>query len=187
MNTVYRVVAPPTFEAFTLQEMKGHLKLDGIDADDTLVTALIKAARHRSELYTGIAIALQTVEQRFERFSLCLPLALGNVKDIVSITYLDESGSEQTLGGDVCGLDLFKIPQEVYLKKDKSWPLTYSDRGAIRIQYRAGYADAASIPKDLCVAMSLIISDMYENRTDSVSRFPTAAYHYLDLHRVKQV
>lgn len=187
MNPVFKVVAQPTFEAFTLQEMKDYLKLDGIDADDVLVSALIKAARHRAELYTGIAIALQTVEQRFERFALCLQLAQGNVKDIVSLKYLDENGNEQTLPSDVYGLDLFKLPQEVYLKKDKTWPTIYTDRGAIRIQYRAGYDDAASIPKDLCVAMSLIISDMYENRTDSVSRLPTAAYHYLDLHRVKQV
>lgn len=184
MDSVFKVVAQPAFEAFTRQEAKDYLKVD-TNVDDTLIDSIIKAARFRAERYTGIAIALQTVEQRYAHFSLCLPLAQGNVKDVVSVKYLDETGNEQTLAPDVYGLDLFKTPQEVYLKKDKSWPSIYSDRGAVRLQYRAGYDNAASIPNDLCVAMLLMISDMYENRTDSIFRFPTAAMNYLELYRVK--
>lgn len=186
MDTVFRVVVQPAFEAFTRQETKDYLKVD-TDADDALIDSIIKAARFRAERYMGFAIALQTVEQRYELFKSCIPLAQGNVKDVVSIKYLDETEAEQTILSSVYGLDLFKTPQEVYLKNDKSWPNTYTDRGAVRIQYRAGYDNAASIPNDLRIAMLLIISDMYENRTDSISRFPTASYHYLELYRVKQV
>jgi uncharacterized phiE125 gp8 family phage protein len=186
MDTVFKVVTQPAFEAFSRQEAKNYLKVD-TDADDTLIDSIIKAARFRAERYMGFAIALQTVEQRYENFKTCLPLAQGNAKDVVSLKYLDETEAEQTLIPDVYGLDLFNTPQEVYLKNGKSWPNTSTDRGAVRLQYRAGYDAAASIPNDLRIAMLLIISDMYENRTDSVSRFPTAAYHYLELYRVKQV
>lgn len=184
MSKVFKVVVDSVFEPFTLSEAKEMLKQDS-PAEDTLINSIIKQARFRAEQYTGLAITLKTVEQRFNSFSDCMKLTVGNALDIVHIKYMDENETLQTLTSTVYGLDEFAIPCEVYLKPNQVWPKTSTDRNAIRITYRAGWQDAASIPADIKAALSLMVADSYVNREDSVQRFPTAAQNYLELHRQK--
>lgn len=184
MSKGFKVVTDSVFEPFTLSEAKEMLKQDTL-ADDTIITSIIKQARFRAEQYTGIGITLKTVEQRFNSFSDCMKLTMGNALDIVHIKYMDESETLQTLTPTVYGLDEFAIPCEVYLKPNQVWPKTSTDRNAVRITYRAGWQDAASIPADIKAALNLMIADSYANREDSVQRFPTAAQNYLELHRQK--
>lgn len=184
MSKAFKVVTDSVFEPFTLSEAKDFLRVDLPD-DDAVITSIIKQARYRAEQYTGIGITLKTVEQRFNAFSDSIQLTLGNGVNIVHVKYLDEAQAEQTLSSTVYGFDDFIIPCEVYLKPNQAWPKTSTDRNAIRIQYRAGWADAASIPADIKAALNLMIADAYEHREDSVQRFPTAAQNYLELHRQK--
>lgn len=185
MSKVFKVVADSVFEPFTLSEAKEMLKVD-LSADDNVITSIIKQARFRAEQYTGSAITLKTIEQRFNSFDDCMKLTVGNALDIVHIKYLDEAEVLQTLTPTtIYGLDEFAIPCEVYLKPKQAWPKTSTDRNAVRIQYRAGWQDAASIPADIKDALSLMIGDAYAHREDSVQRFPTAAQNYLELHRQK--
>lgn len=184
MSKGFKVVADSDFEPFTLAEAKGIVRVD-FAIDDVLIESVIKQARYRAEQYTGLAITLKTVEQRFNEFSDCIKLGLGNAVAVTSVKYLDESENEQTLDPLTYGIDTFTIPNELYLKPGKSWPKTSTDRGAVRIRYTAGWADRASIPADIKAAISLMIADSYEHREDSVSRFPTAALNYLELHRIK--
>lgn len=184
MSKVFKVIADSSFEPFTLSEAKVILRVD-FTADDDLITSIIKQCRYRAEQYTGIAITLKTVLQRFNAFSEIMQLGLGNPNGVNSIKYLDVAGDEQTLPTTVYGFDAYVIPGEVYRRPNAQWPDVLNDRGVVRIEYGAGWADAASIPADIKGAISLMISDAYEKREDSISRFPTAAQNYLELHRMK--
>jgi hypothetical protein len=55
------------------------------------------------------------------------------------------------------------------------------------VRYVAGFADAASVPAPLKHGMMLVIGDMYENRTDSVKRLPTASEYLWNPYRVFEI
>src|ERR1041385_152928 len=58
-RTSLTIVAPPTVEPITLDEVKNWLKQDGGD-DDALITDLISAAREHAEKYLRRALITQT-------------------------------------------------------------------------------------------------------------------------------
>lgn len=184
MSKVFKVVTDSTFEPFTLSEAKDLLRVDFSSHDD-LILSIIKGARASVEQFCGIGITLKTVEQRYNAFEDCMQLTFGNVAEVESVKYLDNTDTEQVCATTIYGADLFKIPSEVYLKPNQTWPTTSDDRGAVRIRYKSGYANASAIPEDLKLAMRLIIADVYANPEDSVRRFPTAATNYMELHRQK--
>ena len=63
----YKVTIQPTEEPLTLTEAKAHLKVE-VTADDTLITALIQAAREEAEQYLNLKLITQTVTEKLDCF-----------------------------------------------------------------------------------------------------------------------
>jgi uncharacterized phiE125 gp8 family phage protein len=86
------------------------------------------------------------------------------VQNIVSVKYVDADGVLQTLSNTeytLTGDD----PNILLPTYGKSWPAFRLQPGAIKIQYRAGYGDAAvNIPEAIRAWMLLNVANLYENR-----------------------
>jgi len=88
LNTL-KVITSPTSEPLTLEEAKLHLKVE-TDADDSLITSLITAARETAEIFTGRALASQVLEYILDGFpseseTICLPRP--PLEEVESIKY----------------------------------------------------------------------------------------------------
>lgn len=187
----YKLKTGPTLEPVTLAEAKLHLKLDSDTTDDTLITALIQAAREQAEKYTGRAFIEQTWEAVMECFEdddfYLFPSPLASV---TSITYKDVNQVTQTLSSSVYEVNLYEEPGEVHLKYQQSWPQVLAIENSILVTYKVGYGAAASaVPASIKAAILLLIGDLYEFRHNTitgtiVSEINRPAMALLDPYRV---
>jgi uncharacterized phiE125 gp8 family phage protein len=180
----YIVTTPPADEPLTVSEVKNFLKVDFSD-DDALIGILITAARESAEKYCQIAILPQTITEKFSRFrAYGLHLSISPLIEIVEISYKDVGGEAQTLSEDVYSADAYVRPPLVYRIPYNDFPATFAVPDAVTVEYEAGYEDAAAVPTPIKMAMLLMISDWYDNRTDGVKNLPTASQILLNKYRV---
>jgi uncharacterized phiE125 gp8 family phage protein len=183
-----QVVTPPASEPLTLAEVKEFLRVDHSD-DDATLAIFIAAARQLCESYTRLALMPTTFEEYFDDF----PTYSGDYKDeihlsrspVSAVTYVKYiDGNETTITANAADYKTDLISRPARISPDNGWFGTYETINAVFIRYVAGFADAASVPAPLKHGMLLIIGDMYENRTDSVKRLPTAAEYLWNPYRV---
>lgn len=159
-----KLITAPAAEPVTLTEAKLHARVDHV-ADDTLITALIAAARQDAEHLTGRALITQTWEMVLPEFADSMDLDLGPVASITSVKYLDSDGVEQTLASTVYDLIEEALPPRLVLKTGQSWPATYTAEDAVRIRFVAGYgADATYVPAAIRAWLWVRISSLYAQR-----------------------
>lgn len=181
----YIVKTAPASEPITLEEVKNHLKVD-FSTDDTLIESLIVAARQYCENYTNRKLITQTIEEKFDGFpdDRFLNLSVPKVISITSVKYLDTSEVEQTFAAENYDLSSHQWPPFVLLKLNKNWPSVLGRRDVVTVEYVVGFGAASDVPAVIKSAMLLVIGDLYEKRTDSVKKLPTAAQHLLNQYRV---
>jgi uncharacterized phiE125 gp8 family phage protein len=186
-----KLITAPASEPITLADAKLHLRVDtGVTADDTLITALIVAARQGAEHITGRALMPQTWELALDSFdeqnsatsahSYRITLPKPPFVSITSITYLDESGVLQTMAADAYLLDTHSEPARIMPAYGTCWPATRNQANAVLIRYVAGYADAASVPQQIKNWMLLRIEMLYANRGSVVTGISIAEVPYVD-------
>lgn len=183
-----QIVTQPASEPLTLAEVKEFLRVDHSD-DDATLAIFIKAARQLCESYTRLALMPTTFEEYFDEF----PTATGTFKDeirlsrspvsaVTYVKYIDGNDTTITASASDYKTDLVSRPARI--SPDNGWFGTYDTINAVFVRYIAGFADAASVPAPLKHGMMLVIGDMYENRTDSVKRLPTASEYLWNPYRV---
>lgn len=191
MNVAYKLKTAPTVEPVTLEEAKLHLKIDSDTTDDTLITALISAARQSAENYTGRAFVNQTWECTMEAFpDDDIVLRPAPLSSITSIIYKDGDGTNQTLSTSVYEANPYSIPGAACLKYSQSWPTAREIQNSITVTFVAGYGSAASsVPAPIKSAILLLIGHLYEHRESvnvgvTASEMPQGACFLLDPYRV---
>jgi len=194
----WKLKTGPTVEPVTLTEVKLHLKLATVTADaeaytdeDTLLTALIQAAREQAEKYTNRALINQTWEYYLDEFpDGDIPVHVSPLSSVTSITYIDSDGVTQTLATTVYQADTTVEPGKIFLKYGQLWPSTRTVPNAVVITYVSGYGStAASVPASIRAAILLIIGHLYEHRENvtvgvTANDMPQGAYFLLDPYRV---
>lgn len=170
-----RVVVPPA-PVVTWEEAEAHLKLDGDTGEQTIVERLIAAATGHIDGprgWLGRAIGVQTLEARVDGFHLLgerlpYPPAIS----VVSVKYLDAVGGLQAVNPTLYELD----EADLMLAYGRAWPYGRDGRGAVRVQYRAGYvADpaanplVAAVPEEIRAAILLMVGDLYRFRETAVT------------------
>lgn len=161
------VTVAATVEPLTLEEAKAHLRVEDTDSD-TLITALISAARGYVEQVTGLRLAPQTLTLRawgLEDCTFRLPAA--PISEISEITYLDQAGATQTLDPSLYVTDLFGIHPAISRAYNKQWPAHLVQMGSTAFTVACGYADG-ECPTPLKQAMLLCIGDWFANRETSI-------------------
>lgn len=176
----YTVTTPPATEPISRTEAKNYLKVSNTD-DDSLIDALIVAARQMVEHYCNIALIDQTITEYYNGFppsmaQAYLWLTVGNVTAISFVKYKDGNGDTQTLSTSLYVSDFYNYPARVGLSDGSTYPTTRNELNVVWIEYTAGFGSAASdVPDLIKQAMYLIIGDMYENRSDYKKTMPQAS------------
>lgn len=154
----------PGAEPVTLAEAKLHCKADGTD-DDTLITALIVAARQQAEQRTGRALVTQQWEQTLDRFPLdSIDLSYPKLVSVESVTYLDANGARQTLANTEYQVVTDELVGRILPAYGKSWPSCRVQPGSVAINYTCGYGAAAAVPQGIKTWMLLAVGTWYARR-----------------------
>lgn len=133
----------PTAALVTLAQVKAHLRLDGINDFDALLTDHLASAIGELDGYAGTlgrALAEQTwilYLDGFPRSAIGLPLP--PLLGVDSIVYVDADGAEQTLATDQYQV-LAGERAEVRPAHGLSWPSARVAPRAVAITFRCGWA-----------------------------------------------
>lgn len=171
MSTL-KLLVGPTLEPLTSADVKLHTKIES-SADDTIVTALIAAARQVAEHELDKVLLTQTWERLLDVYPSSGVIGLGRapVQSVTSVKYIDTAGAQQVLSTDVYGTDLESRDGYgyVYLKPDQSWPDTYDMPNAVRVEFVAGYGDdREDVPASVLQWMRVHVATWYKHRDVSV-------------------
>jgi uncharacterized phiE125 gp8 family phage protein len=173
---IKKLISGPAVEPISLAEARLHLRLDTTGSpaahpDDTLVTALITAARQHVEAVTARALITQTWEQQHSDFPVGdrIGLEVGPTLSVTSVKYYDIAGALQTLDTSVyrvlSPVGDHALPATVELVDGQQWPAVATRSDAMQIRFSAGYgASSSAVPAPLRSAMLLLIGAWYENR-----------------------
>jgi len=196
----WKVTTKPTVEPVTLAEAKAHLKVTYTN-EDSLITAMIQAAREEAENYTQLAFVEQTIEESFDRFPSACPnnffsslwLSRSPLYDTASlvIKYQDTDNAEQTLATSKYDIDDKVKPGCITPAYNESWPSTANVKNSVTVTYKAGFGTtAADVPQTIKQAMLLMIGNWYEKRSDDpqtpFTRKIGNAQALLDRHRITE-
>lgn len=185
--------ADASVEPISLSDAKAYLRVDSGDTnDDTLITALIKAARKHAEAYTRRAFISQSWDLWLDGIPASrsvgglpawwdgireAPISLlsqatgmitipkAPVISVDSITTYDLSDTANVMDLTTLVLQLEASPPVLFPKIGQIWPVPIRPRQGVKVAFTAGYGTtAASVPQDLIQAMYLLIAHFYENR-----------------------
>ena len=153
----------PAEEPIDLADAKSHLRVDHND-EDLLISALIVAAREAAEARTGRALVSQQWRYTAAEWADDMPLQHPPLISVQTITYLDADGARQTLDPALYQVVTDTLQGSVCKAYGSSWPTARNEPGSIRIDYTAGYGNAAAIPQAIKVWMLLVIGTWYTQR-----------------------
>lgn len=191
---MYQLITPPAVEPITLTEAKAHLRVTTSD-EDTLISALIVAARQAAEGETKRALCTQTLELQLDQFPgpslIGVPYGKAYthplhailidrlpVQSIASIKYTAMDGTTATMTASDYTYDAIGDPIEqsrpirITPVFGKIWPIPLPQIGAVKVRFVAGYGVAAAVPDGIKAWMKLRLAALYENRAaiDYLSR-----------------
>ena len=196
----YQLITGPTGEPVSLAEAKLHLRVDsGMTDDDTLIAALITAARQYAEQKTMSSFMTQTWKYVMDsfpgRYMTSVPwgaeysqpgnavlLEKGPITAITAINYLDMASTQQTMPGTDYIADMTGPLARVTPVFGKIWPITMPQIGSASIVFTAGYGAASAVPEGIKSWIKLRIGALYENREEflSGSRVAVAELPFVD-------
>jgi uncharacterized phiE125 gp8 family phage protein len=180
------LVTPPTVEPVTLAQAKAHLKVDTAD-DDALITALIAAARARTEWHTGRALVTQSWMLYLDRWPSdgIVEIPLPPLQTVTSLTAYARDGSALVIDAAHYVVDFASAPGRLVLKPDYAPPTDLRAANAIALAFTAGYGDAAAdVPAMLKQAILEIVAFLYENRGEAPAELPPNCLALLAPYRV---
>lgn len=153
------VITPPDEEPLTLAAAKEFLRI-GHDAEDGLVTDLIRAGRAHVEIASGLALVSRTLKRRWTKWPHGLlrggvKLRPGPATALVAVVRVDAEGGEDLLTGRF-GLEGGKLR----LRPFAGLPVV-PPGGAVEVTFVTGFGAAEDVPEDLSYAVKLWVQAAY--------------------------
>lgn len=165
------VTTAPASEPVTAAELRTQLRIDATD-EDTYLATLITAARELVESMSARRGITRTEKLLLDFFppgdTIVIPAA--PVSAVGSIVTKDEDDVSTAFASSNYVVDTSGPVAKIVLKSGCSWPTLPSNAkpvNAIEIPFTSGYADAASVPGKMKLAIKLLAGHFYENREDS--------------------
>jgi uncharacterized phiE125 gp8 family phage protein len=155
MKTV--IVSAPVSEPITLSEAKEQLRIeDSFTEDDSYISALISVARDRCENYCNEFFTAQDIKILYQgTIPTIVNLPYAGLT-VTSVTYTDSDNAQQA------------VSPASYIVDSTNQTITFTDSfNAINYQILATTSAPAQIV-GVQQAIKIIITDMYELRTESV-------------------
>jgi uncharacterized phiE125 gp8 family phage protein len=164
-----RLITPPSAPAVLTADAKLAARISG-SVEDSLVDGWIRTATRMAEQATGRAVMPQTHELTLDAFPSAFRLTRVPVQSVASLIYVDVNGIAQTLASNQYLLDNADDNGSAYVVPayGTTWPATCVQINAVKLQYVAGYADAASVPDAFKDWIKLCVGTLYENRESEV-------------------
>lgn len=161
----------PTAEPLSAAEVRQYARIDET-TDDSLVLALIAAARECCERVTGRTLVTQTWKLVLDAFPAAgLYLPRPPLQSVSSITYLDASGVQQTLAPTLYRVDAVSDPGWLELGFGASWPATYGVSACVAITFVCGYGAASAVPPGIRERLLCYVAHRYDRRADFDQEF----------------
>ncbi len=164
------LIAPPAQEPVSLAELKEHIKVDHA-SEDAMIAGLGVAARFAIEARFGLAIIAQSW-----RLSLDGAPAHAVTLPMSPVIAVDAVGAIRAGVTEVLAADRYDAQSGLVGRVRIKAPLV-TDRsiGGVVIAFTAGWADAASTPEEIKLAVKVLAAHFYENREAAgVDRFYTS-------------
>jgi len=188
------LLTPPAVEPVSLVELKAHARIED-SSDDSLLSALIVAARQWAEAYTRRAFVAQTWALYLSREprgdKIVLPR--GPLLSVSKVLTFDEDDTASEWAATNYYVNCVSMPGEVVLRAEASWPVAARRTNGFAVEYVAGYgANADDVPREVRLAMMQLALHWYENRGEaltsgSYARAPLTIEALLNPYRVIQV
>ena len=178
-----KLIAAPTLDPVTIQEMREYLRVDGAEFDITL-SNLIKAARDAAQEFQNRAFYTQTWELSFDHFPV-MPIKIPRppLQSILSVKYYDKDGAEHSMDLNDFVIDKRSEPGRLAFKSGKSWPnVELQPIDSVVIRFTAGYDDISKIPSTVKLAYQVFITHRIDN--PGSNDIPEAFYSLLRPERV---
>lgn len=184
--TAFIRTTEPASEPLMLSEVKMQLRINGND-EDTLLTALISAARMACEDYTRRALITQGWTLWLDTFPSLDTQWWDGMQDgsstltikrhinvprpplvsVTSISVYDDDDIATVFDPSNYFVDSASAPGRVALRNTAAWPVPLRPYHGIEIVYTAGYGDADAVPQTLKQGMLAHIAYLYEQRGDA--------------------
>ncbi len=195
------LIAGPAVEPLSLDLTKAQRRMPrGASSMDALFDLWIAAARQHFEEQTGRQIITATWEYWLTGFPAQGGIELPHppLQSIVSITYDDSNGDEQTIDSDdyavVAPAGDYCSRGRVMLAGGSSWPTSTwttgeSDlrRNGVRIRYKAGYGDSPTdVPALIQASLLFLVGHFHkygeevQDSTGTLERLPIGAKLMMD-------
>jgi uncharacterized phiE125 gp8 family phage protein len=179
---VLKTVTAATVEPVTLADAKLFLRVD-TDADDTLISALISAAREYAEHYTQTTLASAVYELALDAFPQdAIELPNAQTAAVESVKYTDTARDEQTL--DPAAYVFSDYGMTPFIYPLEQWPQTAAVRNAVRIRYAVEPSGVVGTGSAAARAAILeMVAHLFENREDAAT-VPPCVLRLLDVVKV---
>ena len=185
----YSLTTAPTIEPVTTAEAKLFARIDTAD-DDTLVAALVTAARQTVEKQTGRAFIEQVWTATLDQLPSASVFEL-IMRPIASITSIRAYNEDGTYSGVTVATDIILDGQNGRVSLKSSAASISGDRtsNVYEIVYKAGYGSAAAnTPEWAKLAIKMIVAHWYEHREsaqkDTLTNIPFGAKLLIDQNTV---
>ena len=170
-------IAGPDFYPFSVVEARQQCRVSD-NSSDLELGALIEAACHYAEDYTGRYFLQCSYELRFDEFpeKIVVP---GYVRSVGDLAYvIDATGNTAVVDpssyyAKADGGDLELIPKT-------SWPTAYCRPDAVRLTYEAGLEQVDPLLSRIRSAVLLHVEAHYDRDSTQITTLTTAAKNLLD-------
>jgi uncharacterized phiE125 gp8 family phage protein len=177
----HAVTVAPASEPITLALAKQQCRVEDTTEDD-LIGGYVAAARAHAEAYCNTPLVSRTITAKCDDFCDFAAFPLGPLASVISVSYVDTDGANQTLATSVYEVRSDGLDVSLVLKYNQVWPsIRYGSR--ITVTAVAGYTD---VPDDIIHAILLLVAHWYQNREavgDGVSILPMGVDALLCNHR----
>lgn len=152
-----------TENPLTLEEVKAALRVTS-DDEDAYIGALLAAATRYVETATARQLVTATWTMGMDCFHPTITVPKPPLQSVSSITYVDTSGTTQTLSASLYQVDTASLPGRIIPAYGESWPSTREVLAAVTVVFLAGYGGASAVPDELKLAIRMLVGHWFENR-----------------------
>lgn len=184
-----KLITAPTALAVSLDDAKANLRVDGTDMD-ALITAWIMGVTDHAEHYMGRAILNQNWRVMLDGFPSEIALPYPPVASVTAVTYLDANNVEQTLPANQYVLDNASEPCRLVPAFGVTWPATYDQINAVKVDIACGYgATAAATPQAIRLYLLAKLVEQFDPVVKPDKETVQSSYidRLLDRYRIEEV
>lgn len=181
-----KIVTQPAVEPVLLTEVLEHCHVD-IGIEDNWFTSAIYVARRTAEHIFRASLITQTLQVTYDALLNYIELPMSPVQSVSNIKIYDINNIETNCDTSRFFIDTDIKPAIITLNYSEQWEISQPrERSCLKIEYIAGYGDTGSlIPKDIKMAIFIMIAWMYENRScEEIPNIPKAVLSILLRDRV---